>query len=456
MRKSGARVNHAGWLAVVLLLAPLAAFADLSPSDFAYTAEIETQGQAAIYRIWLPDSVYSGVRRTDLGDLRIFNADGGVVPHGIRHHRSSQSRESENERVFTLPIFPLYDETISTEHLRLSLKGAAGLESLELARTSEPTQELFAYLLDARAVHKPLRRLDIQWQDPGDPGGFLVRVHVEASDDLEHWRTLVKHATLAELAHLGRRLIRNSIHIHPTKAKYFRLRFADKSKHIRIAGVSARYTFWTRQFKRMQWRTATVEKGKADGEYLFRNPGPMRVYQLDIGLPEKNTLANADLFSRRSRTQPWRLRRNTQLFRLSHADGEVSHTRIDLNEIDDPFWKLVVDHSGGGLGSGLPIVKFRWQAHELLFVARGQTPFLAAWGNPRIGPPPSDAADPFSRLSRTDVRSAAISATVAQAGEVPIWLRTADWKKWVLWTVLTAGAAVIVLLAVRLYRQMNR
>ncbi len=443
-------------LAFLVSLFSFSSAAEVSPSDFANAAKIETQGSGAIYRVWLPESVYSGLRRSDLGDLRIFNSDGGVVPHGIRYRRIPQPRGKQDERAVTLPVFPIHNEQAGTDRFRLSLKSNSQLESLQITRANSSFQGLFAYLLDARTTDRQLRRLDFQWQDPGHPGGFLVRVQLDAGDDLEHWRTLVSSATLAELAHQGHRLVRNSIHFRPTQAKFLRLRLINPSKDMRITRVSARYSLWTEGPEpTMRWRAVAAAKGAKAGEFLFRNPGPMRVFQLDIALPEMNTLANARLFSRRTGTETWRWRADTQLFRLSHTNGEVAQGGIDLSGVDDPFWKLVVDQSGGGLGAGLPTLKFRWQPHELLFVARGRPPFLAAWGNGRVEPLPVNSANPFSTLDKADVSSARISTNVLRSHEIPIMLRSLDWKKWVLWGVLAMAAGLLVLLATRLFRQMN-
>ena len=65
-------------LALLSLGVPIA-HAD-EPGDFASRQPLETPGGKAFYRIELPDSVYDAVTRADLGDLRVFNADGAPVP----------------------------------------------------------------------------------------------------------------------------------------------------------------------------------------------------------------------------------------------------------------------------------------------------------------------------------------------------------------------------------------
>ena len=63
----------------VSLLAACAAFAQ-SPGDFAFRLPVRAEGEHAFLRLEIPDAVYEGIVRADLGDLRLFNGDGEIVP----------------------------------------------------------------------------------------------------------------------------------------------------------------------------------------------------------------------------------------------------------------------------------------------------------------------------------------------------------------------------------------
>ena len=77
----------------LLLLLPLAhAAAAQVPRDFAYGIALSTEGDSAFYQVELPPAVYAGAVRGDLGDVRVFNADGAVVPLAMVP-RSAPARE---------------------------------------------------------------------------------------------------------------------------------------------------------------------------------------------------------------------------------------------------------------------------------------------------------------------------------------------------------------------------
>jgi hypothetical protein len=56
----------------------------LSPRDFAFGLPVITTQEAAAYRFPLPLTVYQDSVREDLGDIRLFNAGGVVVPFSLR------------------------------------------------------------------------------------------------------------------------------------------------------------------------------------------------------------------------------------------------------------------------------------------------------------------------------------------------------------------------------------
>ena len=64
-------------------------------------------GKGAIYSVELPEDVYKTVTRNDLGDIRVFNGAGEVVPHTIRASRKEDVIRDEWQ---PLPYFPLYRE----------------------------------------------------------------------------------------------------------------------------------------------------------------------------------------------------------------------------------------------------------------------------------------------------------------------------------------------------------
>ena len=79
-----------------------AAHAAERAEEFAHRAPLVFAPGQAIYQVELPLAVHQGARRADLGDLRVFNGAGDVVPHAL-HAQTSEPRE---EAAVEVKVFP--------------------------------------------------------------------------------------------------------------------------------------------------------------------------------------------------------------------------------------------------------------------------------------------------------------------------------------------------------------
>jgi hypothetical protein len=73
------------------LLGSVAAAAQEHPDNFAYSVPLELSGDSALHQLEIPQSVYAGVTRGDLGDLRIFNGRGENVPYALKPQPAPQT-----------------------------------------------------------------------------------------------------------------------------------------------------------------------------------------------------------------------------------------------------------------------------------------------------------------------------------------------------------------------------
>ncbi|MGE5738875.1 MAG: DUF3999 family protein, partial [Betaproteobacteria bacterium] len=114
------RMTVRGWSIVVGLAAwPLAASAAEAPADFAQRQPLATESDKAFFRLEVPDSVYEGAARADLGDLRVFNGDGAVVPFAFLPRPSAVTAASPPRE---LAFFPLTVDTTQPDAADLTIK----------------------------------------------------------------------------------------------------------------------------------------------------------------------------------------------------------------------------------------------------------------------------------------------------------------------------------------------
>ena len=78
-------------LLLALCIFPAALSGAAEPDDFAFGLRVDMPGWAAIYKLALPEEIYRGALRFDLGDLRVFNAAGEEVAHALRQPAATVS-----------------------------------------------------------------------------------------------------------------------------------------------------------------------------------------------------------------------------------------------------------------------------------------------------------------------------------------------------------------------------
>jgi uncharacterized protein DUF3999 len=194
---------------VLLSIAAFGARAE-SPADFALRQPLTTSGEHAFLRVELPDAVYEGTVRPDLGDLRVFNGDGAIVPFAFIP-RSAPTTVAGPRR--ELAFFPLMVDTTLPEAAGFSIKlrrdsGGTAVDVRTRDGTPVTGSRIVGYLIDVGADEAPLVGVQLQVQDASSVN---ARLRVDASDDLDHWRTVVASAPLLSLEFNGRRLARNRI-----------------------------------------------------------------------------------------------------------------------------------------------------------------------------------------------------------------------------------------------------
>lgn len=453
--------------AFFLAIFAMAAMAAEKPTDFGYGLTLRTDGQDALYRLELPASVYRGMASRDLSDIRVFNAAGEVVPHALRYRTAT---DEIRPAPVALKIFPIYgEEKKNLDGLILNVQRTANGSVIRLNRQSaERTQTLRAYLLDASAIGQKLQAVELDVKT-SPTATYVARVTIEASDDLASWRMVAADAPIVSLSHDGARLEQRRIPFAPQQARYFRIHWRGMPEDARLAGVLAE-TGNARIDRARAWESATgrLDADKA-GEYLFDMQGHFPADRIRLELPQANSIAQFQIFSRNHGSEPWRHVTQGLCYRLNRDGHELVSPPVSVAANADRYWRLKVDQKGGGIGAGEPRLVFGWMAQDLIFSARGEGPFVLGFGNREA----KATAFPIESLipgyrdgAEADLKVATIASPprpleqgaagqVASSGSVRTPDDAIDVKKWILWSCLGAGVLFLAWMAWRLLKQMD-
>ena len=413
---------------------------------------------AAIYRFELPAAAYAGSRRADLGDVRVVNGAGEVVPHAWTSEPTTTRLE-----VATLPLafFVLHpqSEARGQAEFAVSVRQSADgtLVSTQVRSPASKASQPAGVIIDASSVKAARRALTLDWQPQAQ--GTLLPVTLEGSDDLRSWHRLTS-AQLVDLRSGDQRLRQNRLELAGDGSRYFRLYWPATQTGIEVLAVAVETGTVAAPSSRRQWLSAgPLRPGDLPMSFLFDSPG-IPVDALRLHLPDRNTVAPVTADRRPDHRSPWREAGSAVAYRLNRDGQEVASPPIAVCCGTDRHWRLRFDTRGGGIGQGTPELELGWLAQQGVFVARGDGPFHLAYGNAALTPTafpvatliPGYRADMLAALPTADFAAAVAQHQPAVIADHEPKVR---WTGIALWAVLIGGVLLLAGMVWRLLGQLN-
>jgi Protein of unknown function (DUF3999) len=453
-------------LAGCLPLSASVAGAAESLADYAGSVPVTTRGSEAIHKLELPLAVYAGVQHADLRDLRVFNAAQELVPYALMDDAPPAPAPSA---VFTPPVFPILAEPGKTADqldvrieqradgsvvsIRTRGAGGTGAAGARLA----PGRQAAAYIVDATKLDSAIAAVTPQWRET--PDSYIGSVHIEASEDLKFWRTVVAGAPLVYLRQGQARLVQDRIEFAATRSRYFRLVFSPAAPE--LAGLAAEAPSSRPEIRRLTLRVPG-HAGANPGEFEFDLGLRAPVDRIRLIVPQSNTLAPVRLEIRPEPRGEWRPVVSTVAYRIVREGQELTSPAVPVPPNASPRWRAVVDQNSGGLGNVAPELEVSWPARNLVFLARGQGPYALAFGRRDALPvqlPPATLVPGYRDGAENGFPVADIgplrTGPPPSPPLLPRFIGDADPQKLLLWAALILGVLILAGMAWRLSRQMK-
>jgi hypothetical protein len=466
--------------AACLLACAAASAADTDA--YAYAWPLQTSGGAAAWQVELTPAVYAASTAIDLHDVAVVDATGAAVP-AARYRPPLVPSSAEN--LVEVPAFALPAASSATQgaaddalHLLIERGNDGRLRRIDAnvgANRSAPAAATIApaaarndLLLDASAVHDALTALKVDWTGGADASAQFA---VDASDDLQQWRSLVARGSVLHLTQDGNVLEHHDIALNHAHAAYLRVRRLDDGAALPQLTLRLRTSAPSSPARAArQWLTATPTAADADAGdttpgaapaasvYYYALPAALAIESLKLELADANSLARVRVSSRRSAAADarWQVRAEFVAFRLQQ-DGNVSgNDPVAINPAAAREWRI----EAATPLSHAPALSVAYVPDRLAFLAEGSAPYRLVAGSSRArrGDYPVEAA--LATLRAGAGRDwqpplATLGARVTLQGDAaltPVAVAR-DWKTRLLWTVLVAAAALIGGLALSLLRE---
>lgn len=422
------------------------------PAEFVSQWPVVADGEGA-YAVVLDDAIYRQTLSRDLLDIVAFNADGEALPFGPMPASCSPPPSVWRDAVsFVLPA-PAGDSAPGNLHLHATrmTDGALSLDAtIGDAARSDPRQ----LLVDVRAKDHVVEALSFNFRD--DTPDFSADVRVEASDDLENWRTVVDHATIAQLRQGGQVLVRRLVELtsSSTPATYLRVARID-GQALPPATVQLLLRPPGLRNAPLARKEVTVPSSGRDGRaYLYRLMGRYPIERVNIALASGNTIAEFTISVRDTGDKDWRYLGQLTAFGLRGAGVELDNEPMLVAMTRAQEWRLepsVELAAAPGLVVG-------YRPESWLLLTHGKGPYVVAAGSPRVRRQdyPLDALVSQVRTKY----GAGWQPAITPLGEMAVAggdnalkaYSTEDKRTWLLWGVLLLGALVVVVMVLKLMK----
>ncbi|WP_333982857.1 DUF3999 domain-containing protein [Ectopseudomonas khazarica] len=421
--------------------------------DFHETAGLQLSGAGPWYRLELPFAAHLAASHADLRDLRVFDANGQAQAYALIPASSERVDQEQEHGVRWFPLRGPAD-TQDVPALRVERNTSGTLIELSDAAPADAGLQLRGWLLDASAIEAPLVRLTLDWS--GAEEGFQ-RFSIEASDDLQHWRRW-GDGQLARLSFADERIEQRQVELPGQRARYLRLLWQSPLPAPQLQSVTLRSRRQDQQPAPLVWSEPLAARASGDGRFQWQLPLTLPLQRLRVALEQDNTLAPVRFESRTGDQGGWQPLANAVLYRLPEGGREVLNDELSL-----PGWplrqlRMQLDPRGGGLGQDSVAIQVALRATRLVFLARGEPPYVLALGNAHAQSAalplhtliPGYQAERLSRLGRAELAEPLLAAATGQVES------RSDWQRWGLWAVLLLGVGLLAAMAASLLRGQPR
>jgi len=366
-----------------------------SLSDYVASATVTVAGGEGLHRLEVPFEVHR-VAKADLSDLRMFNARGDALPFAFA---GIPAEAPATRELVSLPLFPVHRYERAASRVGSTTVSAGDDVSLDvradkngtlISLRTKPKAEgktpaavaaapaVVSWVADASATTQPVGAAVIDWT-PG-PGTEIVRVSLEASDDLKSWQPLASGSVVA-LEQEGRKLSQPRLEFPARKVKY--VRATSSTPGFVLGGLRIEQQSQVPSAEAaVHAVTVGGRAGARPGEYIYDLQAAIPVSRVQLLLGETNAVAPAAIYAGNDGakdSKTWRQVGGATFYRLSRGGTEVRSPPLAIPATPARYWMVRVDPKAG-TPADAPRLEVAYRPRQVVFASRGEGPYQLAFG----------------------------------------------------------------------------
>ncbi len=447
--------------------------------------------EGTLYRVFLPPKVLLTSLRGDGRDLCVFNAEGKVVPFGLR----VRERENTLSTHKITSLYPLWGKPQSgsedlivsftlDEQSRLvpAVSGGKGLHS------APEGQELKGYVAPAPQEGILAASLTFVWTKGTEN---TVQFILQTGDDLKSWRTVASRASLVRFDGPDGPLESSSVQLGGARlGKYLRLLFEKGMAPADISAIEVEEWSSVRTVETFgPVNSHAVPEHQADARIPYsaaalefflpealapRSPaaqngasggapglagvekGALQVESLQLAGARPGEYAKVRILTRPGPDYSWQRQGEFTFFAVMRKDELLTNNPFPLGGQRVGQIRFEASQWGKALPESLRL-DLTYVPVDLYFLAQGKGPYTLAWhGEQAVS---GDDAGVFSLLSQTEAEPASLqflAASPVSAPAAPAAPENSGMGRYLVWAALAAGVLLLGIMALQLARSMRK
>lgn len=462
-------------LSSLLLISGLSQAADKT-NQYAYGAMIELSDSESMYnRIELTGDIYTQALSSTLDDVRVFNQKGQPVPFAL----VNVYQQNDENQTFPVTIYSLdnhqkndnnNNQEDEVEGKKQSAIGQYNINinnknvQINLDNANKPNEYQATYLLQIPSEIKlgqPFSRLSIDFEKMSN---WQASANLLYSNDLKRWQTAIDNVPIMSLTdnNNNQSLNVNTIDLPSGmnfKSIYWILQLkSDKQliPSIKTVKFTSRKATPVRDLYPIDLNLISADEQEA----IYQLSTSLPIKQLTVKLQNERTVLPATIFYKTSDNDKTWHKLDDYIFR-SINDTNQSQT-ININNSTLNIKQLKIKAINASLDNPPSVTAYLYRM-RIIFNSANNGPFILAWGSAIAKPASlSEKALLSDTISAKDVPEAYLGDKVKLGNQEVLsqtddnTSKTSSLSKWLIWVVLIAGALFLMLLALKLLKEVKK
>lgn len=450
---------------VTLCLSLLISFTALSaPSesthDYAFGAQLNLTDQDSMFsRVELNSEVYTQTKSPTLDDVRVFNRNGQVVPFALL---DVYSKKQHNQQL-AMQLYPLnadnrIDNNTASNHYAISIQGKNVNIVLDDENNAQQ-QYQYSYLLqiaDDIKIERPLTNFKLTFAD--QPQNWQASATVLYSSDFKYWNQAVSNVPIMALTNSDNSKLTLMDINFPSyarhKSRIWLITISSANPLPELINVTAlsKDTQVNNAFYAINLTLQSSDQQNA----IYTLPASIPLNELTIELNSLRSVLPVNIFYKTNAADQNWLKLEDRILRKIDDYDLPTHINLDNRHVA----AIKITTINSSFEQAPTLIAYRNKV-DLVFNSANNAPFILAWGSAN---PKSAALPTTSLLSANDsidsLPLAFIGSPVKLAGEQALISHdapaSASLPKWLIWLGLVFGAGVLVVLALKLFKEIKK